>query len=122
MKKSDFKEERLIDRLLAFVEWAKAGNMVKSRSEFEKRCGLTNNYLYNTQFMTKKSIGTDVLKKIHAAFPMLNLTWVIMGKGSMIDVTPDEGYREAYENLRRQVRELKRLMDKIDTNIVQNAE
>lgn len=122
MKKSDFKEERVIDRLLAFVEWAKAGNMVKSRSEFEKKCGLSNNYLYNTQFMTKKSIGTDFLQRIHNAFPMLNLTWVIMGKGSMIDVAPDEGYREAYENLRRQVRELKRLMDKIDTNIVQNNE
>ena len=119
MKKSDFKEERLIDRLLAFVEWAKDGKIVKSRSEFEKKCGLSNNYLYNTQFMTKRSIGTDVLQKIHAAFPMLNLTWVIMGKGSMIDVEPDEGYREAYDNLRKQVRDLKRFLDKIDTNIIQ---
>ena len=122
MKKSDFKEERLIDRLLMFVEWAKAGKMVRSRTEFEKRCGLSYNYLYNTQFMTKKSIGTDVLQKIHSAFPMLNLTWVIMGKGSMIDVTPDEGYRVAYENLRRQVRELKRLAEKIDTEVIQSEQ
>lgn len=119
MKKSDFKEERVIDRLLAFVEWAKKGNMVKSRLEFEKKCGLSNNYLYNTQFMTKSSIGVDNIAKIHNAFPMLNLTWAITGKGSMIEMEPDEGYREAYEALRKQVRELKRMIDKIDTITIQ---
>lgn len=113
MKKSDFKEERLIDRLMAFVEWAKAGNLVNSRSEFERMCGLTNNYLYNTQFMTKKSIGTDVLKKIHAKFPMLNLTWVIMGTGPMIQMEPDEGYKEAYESLRKKLDALKKTINEI---------
>lgn len=113
MKKSDFKEERLIDRLMAFVEWAKAGNLVNSRSEFERMCGLTNNYLYNTQFMTKKSIGTDVLKKIHAKFTMLNLTWVIMGTGPMIQMEPDEGYKEAYESLRKKLDALKKTINEI---------
>lgn len=115
MKKSEMPKDRLIDRLLAFVEYAKQGKMVKSRQDFERRCSLSYNYLYNTQFMTKKSIGTDVLQRIHEKFPMLNLTWVIMGKGSMLQMEPDEGYREAYENLQKQVRELKRMIDKIDT-------
>lgn len=115
MRKSDFKEERVIDRLLAFVEWAKAGNMVKSRNEFEKKCGLSYNYLYNTQFMTKSSIGCDQIAKIHNCFPMLNVTWAITGKGSMIEMAPDEGYKEAYNSLKKQVRDLKKMINKIDT-------
>lgn len=111
MKKSDFKEERVIDRLLAFVEWAKAGKMVSSRIEFEKRCGLSYNYLYNTQFMTKSSIGVDQIAKIHNAFPMLSLTWAITGKGSMIVMEPDEGYKQAYDDLRKKIEKLKKEFD-----------
>ena len=107
MKKEDFKEERVIDRLLVFVEWAKKGGMVKSRVEFEKRCGLSYNYLYNTQFMTKSSIGVDQLAKIHNTFPMMNMTWVITGKGSMIVMEPDEGYKLAYEELKKKLEKLK---------------
>ena len=113
MKKSDFKEERIIDRLLAFVEYAKSGKMVKTRSEFEKKCGLSYNYLYNTQFMTKSSIGVDQLLKIHKAFPMMSLTWAITGKGSMIQMEPDEGYKEAYENLRKEVDKAKKVIEKL---------
>lgn len=116
MKKSEFpEEERVIDRLLRFVDWAKAGNMVKSRNEFEKKCGLSYNYLYNTQFMTKSSIGCDQIAKIHNCFPMLNVTWAITGKGSMIEMAPDEGYKEAYNSLKKQVRDLKKMINKIDT-------
>ena len=114
MKKSDFKEERLIDRLLRFVDWAKKGGLVKSRLEFEERCGLSHNYLYNTQFMTKKSIGTDVLRKIRKAFPMINLTWVIMGEGAMIDTRPDEDYKQAYENLLKKMAEMRKILDTMD--------
>lgn len=114
MKKTDFpKDERVIDRLLAFADWAKAGNMVKSRNEFEKKCGLSTNYLYNTQFMTKSSIGCDQIAKIHNAYPMLNITWVVTGKGSMIELQPDEGYKEAYDNLRKEVDKLKKLIEKM---------
>lgn len=114
MKKSEFpKEERVIDRLLAFVDWAKKGRLVKSRTEFERRCGLSPNYLYNTQFMTKKSLGTDVLQRIHAAYPMLNLTWVIMGKGPMIYTEPDEGYRQAYEEMKKKIEKIRKELDEI---------
>ena len=114
MKKNEFpKKERVIDRLLAFVEWAKKGKLVKSRMEFEKNCGLSMNYLYNTQFMTKSSIGVDQIAKIHAGYPMLNLTWAITGKGSMLSMQPDEGYKEAYENLRKEVDKLKKLIENI---------
>ena len=104
------KEERVIDRLLAFVEWAKKGKMVKSRIEFEKKCGLSYNYLYNTQFMTKSSIGVDQIAKIHEAFPMMNITWVITGKGSMLEMQPDEGYKQAYEDLKKKLEKVKALV------------
>ena len=85
MKKKDFpEEERVIDRLLAFVEWAKAGKLVKSRSEFERLCGLKNNYLYNTQFMTKKSIGTDVLSRIHKKFSRIHIGVELINSGPII--------------------------------------
>lgn len=106
-------EVRPVDRLIAFVEWAKVGNLISSRSEFERKCGLSNNYLYNTQFMTRSSIGTDQLVKIHAAFPELNLVWVITGKGSMITRDPDEGYKEAYENLRKEINKLKKIVNNL---------
>lgn len=106
------KDERVIDRLLTFVEWAKEGKMVKSRMEFERRCGLSYNYLYNTQFM-KSGTGCEQVAKIHDAFPMLNLTWVITGKGAMIETMPDEGYREAYEELRKKIDRLKKDIEKL---------
>ena len=113
MKKSEFpEEERVIDRLLRFVDWAKAGKMVKSRNEFEKRCNLSYNYLYNTQFMTKSSIGCDQIAKIHDAFPMLNVTWVITGKGAMITQEPDEGYREGYENMVKKMQEIQKIIER----------
>lgn len=107
------KEERVIDRLLKFAEWAKKGGMVKSRKDFERICGLSNNYLYNTTINTKSSVGTDHLVKIHAKFPQLNLVWVITGKGAMLTNTPDEGFREAYETMVKKVAELKKMINSI---------
>jgi hypothetical protein len=40
---------------------------------------------------------------------MLNLTWVITGKGAMISHTPDEGYREAYEELKKKMDEIAKI-------------
>ncbi len=114
MKKTDkIKGERVIERLLKFVEWAKDGKLVKSRMEFEQKCGLSYNYLYNTQYMAKRSVGCEMIAKIHEAFPMLNLTWVITGKGSMITMQPDEGYKAAYEELKKKVDSLKRTINKM---------
>lgn len=107
------KEEKVIDRLLLFVEWAKKGGMVKSRKVFEENCGLSSNYLYNTQYLTKKSIGSDIIAKIHNAYPMLNLIWLITGKGSMIELQPDDGYKAAYLDLKKKVDDLKKRINKI---------
>ena len=107
------KQERVIDRLLAFAEFCKKGKMCKTRNDFERICGLTHNYLYNTKVNAKTSVGSDAIAKIHDKFPMLNLTWVITGKGSMITHEPDEGYREAYGILQKKIEEMRKIMDGI---------
>lgn len=104
------KEERSIDRLFLFVDWCKNGRLIKSRLEFERICGLSNNYLYNSRNNTKSSIGVDILAKVHSKFPMLNLTWIITGVGAMISHVPDEGYVEAYNSQRKKIENLKKII------------
>lgn len=104
---------QVIDRLLMFVEWAKEGGLVRSRTDFEKQCGLSKNYLYNTQLLTKSSIGTDKLEMIYKEFPMINLVWVITGKGAMITSKPDNGYKNAYTELQKQLKLLQKQLDEI---------
>ena len=106
-------KDRAIDRLVDFYEFCKKIGWVKSRTEFENRCNLSHNYLYNSCFNVKSTVGCEQVRKIHAAFPELNLTWVITGKGTMLTEVPDEGYREAYLNLKKIIKEIKKELDKL---------
>lgn len=106
-------KERVIDRIDKFYEWCKSGGLCKSRSDFERMCGLSNNYIYNTHYNTKNNVGVETVRKIHETFPQLNVTWMVMGKGSMITSTPDEGYREDYLRLKKEIETLKKAIDKI---------
>ncbi len=107
------KEEKVIERLIRFADWCKKGNLCRSRSDFERECGLSHNYLYNSMLNSKSSVGTDQIRSIYARFPMLNLTWVITGKGAMISHTPDIGYREAYEELKKKMDEIAKIAGSI---------
>lgn len=106
-------EERVIDRLIKFAEFCKTGKLCRSKSDFEQKCCLTHNYLYNTSINTKSNIGVDQIAKIHKAFPMLNLTWVITGEGAMITQEPDEGYKEAYFRLLKSVEKMKKAVSSL---------
>lgn len=114
------KEEKAIDRLCKFADWCVEGKLCKARRSFEIMCGLANNYLYNAQTLSKGNIGIDNLAKIHDIFPMLNVTWVITGKGKMISMIPDEGYKEAYENVLKKLEEIKTIIDGVlgDTKVI----
>ena len=107
------KEERVIERLVKFADWCKKGNLCRSRSDFERECGLSHNYLYNSMLNSKSSVGTDQIRLIYSKFPMLNLTWVITGKGAMISRTPDVGYREAYEELKKKMEDIAKIAGSI---------
>ena len=106
-------EEKVIDRLIQFADFCKSQKLCKSRSEFERMCGLAHNYLYNTTINTKSSIGSDHLARIKDRFPMLNLTWAITGKGIMIQQAPEEGYKIAYDTLMRRLNELRDEINKL---------
>ena len=63
------------DRILIFIE-----EMGLKKSEFERRCNLSNGYL--NQLRERPS--DDKLSNIFFAFPDLNKTWLLAGEGSML--------------------------------------
>ena len=69
---------RLIERLYQFIE-----HKGLSAYAFERSCELSNGYL-KKQLKGGGSVGSDVLEKIHQAYPDLSLIWLITGKGGMI--------------------------------------
>ena len=80
----------VIDRLIQFQQSAGAGGMNK----FEAYVGISNGYLSN---MKKKegAISSDVMLKVLAKFPDLNLDWLITGEGDMLkSVTPSDSRPE----------------------------
>lgn len=58
-------------------------------SSFEHTCNISNGYLHK-QFKGKGTIGSDIVEKIHRAFPELNMSWVITGKAGMIIKTDND--------------------------------
>ena len=78
---------RLIERLYQFME-----HKGLSAYAFERSCEFSNGYL-KKQLKGGGSVGSDILEKIHHAYPDLSLIWLITGKGDMI--FSDEPNQEA---------------------------
>jgi hypothetical protein len=51
---------------------------------FEKRIKLSNGY-FSKQLKNNGSIGSDILVRIHEQFQDLNLLWLLLGEGQMIN-------------------------------------
>ena len=88
MKNTEIHNERAIDRLKIFSEYAKNElKVVKGQNSFEAYCGLSNGYIASLDRgrRSKGSIGSDVIARVSKAFPMLNLKWLCSGEGEMID-------------------------------------
>lgn len=117
MNKKEQEKERAIDRLVKFAEWCVESKVCKSKTAFENLCGLSHNYLYNAAFNNKSSLGSDRLLLIHQKFPMLNLTWIITGRGNMFHEAPDVGYKAAYNEMRDKVKEIKKKLKEIEAMI-----
>lgn len=81
--REDYK--RSIDRLYEFAKWCKEEGHVRTLSEWESECGIGSRYLTNTLQSTKGSVGAEILEKVYERFPMVNLTYIITGYGTMID-------------------------------------
>jgi hypothetical protein len=69
-KTKDTETPDVIERLLTIAN---------NTPNFRKRAGFSNSYLERT-----KSVGSPVLKRIHAAFPELSTDWILYGEGDMI--------------------------------------
>jgi transcriptional regulator with XRE-family HTH domain len=64
------------ERLLEFLKYLHLG-----QNAFERKVGLSNGHVSRVS----SSFGSDVLAKIKASYPELNLTWLITGEEGMID-------------------------------------
>jgi len=69
---------RLLDRLYQYLEHQNI-----SAYAFEHACDLSNGYL-GKQKKGKGTMGSEVLLKIQACFPELNIHWLLTGKGRML--------------------------------------
>jgi len=63
------------ERLMTFIK-----SQGISRSEFERRCSLSNGYVNNI----REGMGSDKVENVLRAFPLLNRSWLISGDGNML--------------------------------------
>ena len=63
------------ERLMTFIK-----SQGISRSEFERRCSLSNGYVNNI----REGMGSDKVENVLRAFPLLNRSWLINGDGNML--------------------------------------
>lgn len=60
------------------IEFCESRNI--SKSEFERKCGLSNGYINSI----RKGIGDERLEKILEQFPELNRNWLLFEEGEML--------------------------------------
>lgn len=89
------------DRILQFLKEEGLG-----QTKFEEKCGISRGYLSKI----KGEVGSSALNKIGAAFPKLNISWVVTGLGDML--SPSAEHKE----------EMSRLADEIDKEYMSKAE
>lgn len=68
--------ETVKERLVAYLEYKGI-----NKSEFGRMIGVSNAYISSI----RKSIQPDKVERIAAAFPDLNVSWLITGEGDMLN-------------------------------------
>ena len=67
-----------IERIAIYIHFKKI-----SPHAFEKKIELSNGY-YSKQLKQLGSVGSDILIKIHLAYPDLDILWILTGEGHML--------------------------------------
>lgn len=67
-----------IERISLYLQFRKI-----SPHAFEKKIKLSNGY-FSKQLRHLGSVGSDILIKIHFAYPELDILWILIGEGQMI--------------------------------------
>lgn len=94
------------DRLLAFIR-----HLGMKNAEFERACNLSNGFVQNTNDRIRRSS----LNQIAAAFPELNVDWVVNGTGEML--LPEE---QNPTNISSLVRIVSKLIEQGEVNAEAN--
>jgi hypothetical protein len=76
-------EEKIINRLFKYIDYKDVRH-----TRFEKEIGLSNGYL-NTQLKRHADLGEGIIKKIIDYCLDLNSTWLLTGKGDMLNADED---------------------------------
>lgn len=84
--------ERPVDRIKNLSKWLIDNEVLKSVYAFEHLCGLSDHYIKNLNATEKGNPGVDIVAKIYDKIPLVDLEWLVTGKGKMFKVkgTDDE--------------------------------
>lgn len=114
MSETETPKERPVERLRQFALWAKANGYVKGENSFERACGLSTRYITNSILGGRSGdMTTAIIARVYNKFPMLNLVWLVTGKGEMINTCQEVtmmDYKAAYEAATTQIVALNRII------------
>lgn len=107
-------------RLREFARWAQSQGLCESEYDFERRCGLSKQYISNNIGNTKGNIGTEMLGRVVSVFPTLNLVWICTGDGAMVleascDASLNADYKQAYKAAMLRIEVLHRIIKQLKT-------
>lgn len=108
-----------IERIAMYLQFRKI-----SPHAFEKKIKLSNGY-YSKQLRHLGSVGSDILIKIHLAYPDLDILWILTGEGQMLKVAPNhvpinssnlvEDFTYKYTAENKRLKSLENDFDKLQT-------
>lgn len=94
------------ERLIEFI-----AHLGLRNAEFERTCGLSNGFVQNTNDRIRRAS----LNQISAAYPQLNMDWLVNGRGEML--LPEEQHPT---NITELVRIVSKLVEQGETNAEAN--
>jgi hypothetical protein len=110
-----------IERIAIFIHFKKI-----SPHAFEKKIELSNGY-FAKQLRHLGSVGSDILIRIHQAYPDLDILWVLIGEGQMIkeeilltqkiDNCILEDFTNKYTNENKKLKKLEYDFDQLQTSL-----
>ena len=75
-----------IERLTAFRDHILATDKTLNAYRFEQMCCLSNGYFKSrSTYNNERGISADSIIKVKNAFPQLNVEWVLLGTGTMLE-------------------------------------
>jgi hypothetical protein len=110
-----------IERIAVYIQFRKI-----TPHAFEKKIELSNGY-FSKQLRHLGSVGSDILIRIHQAYPDLDILWILTGERQMIkeeihhsqqiDNCILEDFTNKYANENKKLKKLENDFDKLQTSL-----